>query len=404
MSSRPGSFRAALPQLSLLALVFFFVFGARIALSPLLPAIEQDLGLSHTRSTSLFLFLSAGYGLFTLLSGFVSHRIGHRWAMIAAASGGCLCLMAVALSPSLGLIRAGLALIGMTTGLYLPSAVPAATSLVRPQEAGRALAIHELAPNLAFVLIPLLAAALLPVLSWRWLLAVLGLAGLGVALLFALRGRSVAYRGELPHWANVALILSRPSFWIIAALFALGVGSSVGTFSILPTYLVSERGLDSTLVNTLLGLSRVSGLGAVFLAGWLADRFGSRIVLAAILVGAGLATATLGLAGGALLIAAVFVQPMLSASFFPVGYVAIARITPRRLYNVTVSLVMPVAFVLGAGAAPAALGLAGDLVSFSSGLILFGALLAAGSALVLLLRFPTQEAGTTGFVAARPPR
>jgi len=275
---------------------------------------------------------------------------------------------------------------------------------VRPQEAGRALAVHELAPNLAFVLIPLLAAALLPVLSWRWLLVMLGLAGLGVALLFALRGRSGGFRGELPHWGNVVMILSRPSFWVIAVLFALGVGSGLGTFSILPTYLVSERGLDPTLVNTLLGLSRISGLGAVFLAGWLADRFGSRIVLAAILVGAGLTTATLGLAGGALLIAAVFVQPMLSASFFPVGYVAIARITPRRLYNVTVSLVMPVAFVLGAGAAPAALGLAGDLVSFSSGLILFGALLAAGSSLVLLLRFPTQEAGTTGFVAARPPR
>jgi NNP family nitrate/nitrite transporter-like MFS transporter len=387
VSSKPGSFRAALPQLSLLALVFFFVFSARIALAPLLPAIEADLGLNHARSTSLFLFLSAGYGLFTLLSGFVSARIGHRGVMIAAASGGCLCLLAVALSPSLGLIRAGLALIGMTTGLYLPSAVPAATSLVRPQEAGRALAVHELAPNLAFVLVPLLAAALLPVLSWRWLLVVLGLGGLAVALLFALRGRSGGYRGEQPNWTNVALILARPSFWVIAALFALGVGASLGTFSILPTYLVSERGLDSTLVNSLLGLSRISALASVFLAGWLADRFGARIVLVAVLVGAGLATAALGLAGGALLVAAVFVQPMLSASFFPVGFVAIARITPKRLYNVTVSLVLPLAFVLGAGVVPAALGLAGDRGLFSGGLILFGGLLAAGSSLVLLLRF-----------------
>jgi NNP family nitrate/nitrite transporter-like MFS transporter len=335
--------------LSLLALVFFFVFSARIVLSPLLPAIEEDLGLSHARSTLLFLFLSAGYGLFTLLSGFVSARIGHRWAMVAAVSAGCLCLLAVALSPSLGLIRVGLAFIGMATGLYLPSAMPSATSLVRPREAGRALAIHELAPNLAFVLIPLLAAALLPALSWRWLLAVLGLAGLCVALLFALRGRSGGYRGELPHWANVALILSRPSFWVIV---------------------------------------RVSGLGAVFLAGWLADRFGARIVLAGVLVGAGLATAALGLAGGALLVAAVFVQPMLSASFFPVGFAAIARITTRRVYNVTVSLLLPLAYLLGAGVAPAALGLAGDRGSFAGGLILFGALLAAGSTLVLLLRFP----------------
>jgi NNP family nitrate/nitrite transporter-like MFS transporter len=162
----------------------------------------------------------------------------------------------------------------------------------------------------------------------------------------------------------------------------------VGIFSILPTYLVSERGLGSTVVNTLLGLSRVSGLGAVFLAGWLADRFGARIVLATVLVGAGLATAALGFAGDALLIAAVFVQPMLSACFFPVAFATIARITPRRVYNLTVSLMLPLAYVLGAGAAPAVLGVAGDRGSFSGGLIMFGALFAAGSLLVLLLRFP----------------
>jgi NNP family nitrate/nitrite transporter-like MFS transporter len=387
VSSEPGKFRAALPQLALLVLVFFFVFSARIVLSPLLPSIEADLHLSHTRSASLFLFLSVGYGLLTLLSGLVSARIGHRWAMIAAVAGGSLCLLAVARSPSLGLIQAGLALVGMATGLYLPSAVLAATALVRPGEEGRALAVHELAPNLGFVLIPLLAAALLPLLSWRGFLTVLGLAGLAATLLFALLGRSGRSRGEPPHPANVRLILSRPSFWVIAALFALGVGSGVGTYSILPTYLVAERGLEPILVNTLLGLTRVSGLGAVFLAGWLADRFGAKVVLAVVLVGAGLATTVIGLGRGALLIVAVFVQPMLTACFFPVGFATIARITPLQIYNVTVSLVLPLSYTLGAGVVPAALGVAGDRGSFAGGLVLFGALVAAGSLLVLLLRW-----------------
>jgi NNP family nitrate/nitrite transporter-like MFS transporter len=390
VSSEPRSFRAALPQLALLVLVFFFVFAARIVLSPLLPAIEADLGLSHARSASLFLFLAVGYGLLTLLSGLVSARIGHRWAMVAAVTGGSLCLLAVARSPSLGLIRAGLALIGMATGLYLPSAVPVATTLVRPGEEGRALAVHELAPNLAFVLIPLLAAALLPLLSWRGFLTVLGLAGLATAILFAFLGRSGRSRGEPPNPANVRLILSRPSFWVITALFALGVGSSVGTFSILPTYLVAERGLDSTLVNTLLGLSRVSGLGAVFLAGWLADRLGPRTVLAAVLTGAGLVTAVLGLGRGALLIAAIFTQPILTACFYPVGFATIARITPRRIYNVTVSMVLPLSYILGGGVVPAALGVAGDRGSFATGLVLFGAAVAASSLLVVLLHWETR--------------
>lgn len=391
MSSEPAKFRAAFPQLALLALVFFFVFTGRIVLSPLLPSIEADLRLSHTSSASLFFFLSAGYGLLTLLSGLVSARIGHRWAMLAAVTGGGLCLLAVARSPTLGLIRAGLALVGMATGLYLPSAVPAATALVRPGEEARALAVHELAPNLAFVLIPILAAFLLPLLSWRGFLSVLGLAALAAGLLFGLLGRSGRSRGEPPHLANVRLILTRPSFWVIAALFSLGVGSSVGTYSILPTYLVAERGLEPTLVNTLLGLTRISGLGAVFLAGWLADRFGARVVLAAVLVGAGLATILVGFGRGALLIVAIFVQPMLTACFFPVGFATIARITPRRIYNVTVSLVLPISYILGAGLVPTALGLAGDRGSFAGGLVSFGALLTVGSLLVLLLRWETRQ-------------
>jgi NNP family nitrate/nitrite transporter-like MFS transporter len=189
----------------------------------------------------------------------------------------------------------------------------------------------------------------------------------------------------------VRLILTRPSFWVIAALFSLGVGSSVGTYSILPTYLVAERGLEPTLVNTLLGLTRISGLGAVFLAGWLADRFGARVVLAAVLVGAGLATILVGFGRGALLIVAIFVQPMLTACFFPVGFATIARITPRRIYNVTVSLVLPISYILGAGLVPTALGLAGDRGSFAGGLVSFGALLTVGSLLVLLLRWETRQ-------------
>lgn len=381
-----------MPQLALLAVVFFFVFGARIVPSPLLPAIATDLHLTHARAASLFLFLSVGYGVSTLLSGFISARIGHRLSMFIGVAGGSLGLLAAAFSPSLGLLRASVAFIGMSTGLYLPSAVPAVTSLVPAGEQGRALAVHELAPNLAFVLIPLLAAALLPLLAWRGFLIVLAASGLAVGVVFLIRGRTGRSRGEPPSAANLRLILSRPAFWSIAALFALGVGSGVGVFSILPSFLVAERGLDPTLVNVLLGLSRASGLGAVFLAGWLADRFGAPIVLAAVLVVSGLTTAALGFTRGALLIAAVFAQPVLTACFFPVGFAAIARITSRRIYNVTLSLVLPIAYTLGGGVAPSLLGVLGDRGAFALGLILLGALIACGSPVALRLRLLPREA------------
>ena len=388
----PGSFRAAAPQLALLALVFFFVFTCRIVFSPLLPSIEADLGLSHARSTSFFLFITVGYSAASLLSGLVSARIGHRGTILASILAVGAALLLISRSPSLGAIRAGLVLLGATSGMYLPSAIPAATTLASGGGEGRALAVHELAPNLAFVLVPLAAAALLARLSWRTFLLALGVAALAAGAAFLAFGRSGAFRGEPPSLANVRLILSRPSYWVLALLFTLGVGSGVGVFAVMPTYLVTERGLGQAAVNTLIGLSRISGLAAIFAAGWLADRFGARAMLAAILLATGAATSALGFGRGALLTSAVFVQPVLTACFFPVGFAAIARITPRRIYNVTVSLLLPISYTLGGGVAPSLLGILGDRGSFALGLVLFGALIAAGSALVLLLRLEPREA------------
>ena len=384
MSTARDSFRAAAPQLALMALVFFFVFTARIAFSPLLPTIEADLGLSHSRSTSFFLFLSIGYGAASLLSGLVSARIGHRGTILLSALTTGAALLAISRAPSLGLIHAGLVLVGATSGLYLPSAIPAATALASSWE-GRALAVHELAPNLAFILIPL-AAALLARLPWRSFLLALGLASLAAGVLYLLFGSSGRFRGEAPGLANLGLILSRRSYWVFAALFTLGVGSGAGVFAVLPTYLVAERGLPPAAVNSLVGLSRIACLAAVFAVGWLADRLGARVVLAATLLAAGLATAALGFGRGGLLTAAVFVQPVLSACFFPVGFSAVARITPRRIYNVTVSLLLPVAYALGGGVVPSLLGVLGDRGAFGLGLTLLGALIAAGSALVPLVK------------------
>jgi NNP family nitrate/nitrite transporter-like MFS transporter len=190
----------------------------------------------------------------------------------------------------------------------------------------------------------------------------------------------------------VGLILSRRSYWTFAALFTLGVGSGAGVFAVLPTYLVAERGLEPAAVNSLVGLSRISCLAAVFAAGWLADRFGARAVLAATMLTTGASTSALGLGRGGLLIAAIFVQPALSACFFPVAFAAVARITPRRLYNVTVSLLLPLSYALGGGVVPSLLGVLGDRGAFARGLVLLGALIAAGAALVPLASLAQDRA------------
>ena len=130
-----------------LAGVFFLNFVSRIILSPLVPAVEADLGLGHGAAGSLFLLITAGYFVSLVGSGFISSRITHCSTIILSLVAlGCVMIL-ISLAGSAGTVGLGMFLIGLATGLYLPSGIAAITDLVHPSRWGRALAIHELAPN-----------------------------------------------------------------------------------------------------------------------------------------------------------------------------------------------------------------------------------------------------------------
>jgi NNP family nitrate/nitrite transporter-like MFS transporter len=161
-------------------------------------------------------------------------------------------------------------------------------------------------------------------------------------------------------------------------------------YSIVPTYLVFERGLDQTLVNTIVGASRISGLIALLFAGYLVDRFGAKKMISAILLSAGIATAAMWGRTPAILFVAVFSQPLLIVSFFPAILTAAARIAPRNLQNLTMSFILPIGYGFGAGVLPVLLGWLGDNASFALGFLIYGLILIAGSALPLLLKLKHQ--------------
>jgi len=377
--------RANLSTILLLVAVLFFVFSARVIYSPLLPSIERDLHLSHTQATSFFLIMTLGYGIMNIFSGFIASKLGHRVTIMLAVFLAAAATAFVAASSSLLWLRLGLLLLGLGAGLYPPSGIPTLTSLVELKDEGKVLSIHELGPNLGFILAPLIVALILPVSSWRLVLLLICLLGLLIGILFMFLARGGGFRGMAPVLSNASQILSRPSFWIAAALMALGAGASIGLYSIIPTYLVFERGLDQGLVNTLVGFSRISGVITLLFAGYLVDRFGAKVVISVILLSAGVATAAMWARPQAVLLAAVFVQPVLITSFFPAFITAASSIAPRRLQNLTISFILPIGYSFGGGILPLLFGVLGDNASFAVGFLIYGLILIAASALPFLL-------------------
>lgn len=361
--------------------IFFLNFLARIIFSPLLPTVEADLRITHSEAGAFFFFISAGYFTTLLFSGFFSSRLLHRGTIILSSLALGLALFLASVTHEIWGFRTALILLGLATGLYLPSGIATITGITDPKHWGKVLAVHEGAPNLGFVAAPLLCEALLLWVSWRAILAVLGLCAIAAGLAYASGDYGGRLPGKAPSLASWRPILKDRSFWIMMLLFSLGIGGSFGVFTMLPLFLINVHGLERSWANTLISLSRISGIGAAFLAGWAVDRAGPKRTLQSVLFFTGLATLGLGVTSGWMLMAAVFLQPLLAVSFFPAGFAALSRLSSESERNVAVSLTIPAAYTIGAGIIPFFIGAMADAGAFSAGIAGVGGLFLSGALL-----------------------
>ena len=381
-----ASFVAQLGPLLFLTSIFFLSFIGRIIFSPLMPAIENDLGMNHADAGGLFLMMSLGYFVSLIGSGFISCRIGHKKTIVISAVGVGVILWVVSLCTTLLGIRIGMVLIGLAAGLYLPSGIASVTSIADPRHWGRAIAIHELAPNLSFVVAPLLSEVLMEWFSWRGALLFLGICSLLAGLAFGRFGKGAEGYGQAPSLSSFGALFRKRSFWIMMLLFSFGITATMGIYTMLPLYLVAEQGIERNWANTVVALSRISGLFMTFLAGWVSDRVGPEKAMGTILLIAGIMTILLGMVSSSWVILIVFLQPVVAVCFFPPGFAALSSIGPPSTRSVAVSLTVPAAFVIGGGAIPAGIGLMGDAGSLGLGIALAGALVATGFLFALFLK------------------
>jgi len=392
--AQPGaaSFRAQVSPVFFLAGLFFLNFASRIILSPLLPTIEKELAISHSQAGFFFFLSSGGYLVGLLASGVLTSRSSHRLAISASLAGVGIALLTIAAATHLWLIECGLMALGFAAGFYLPSAIATITSLVDKRHWGKAIAIHELAPNLAFFATPFLAEIFLHWSSWRMGLGLLGVLSLVGSLSFGRLGRGGDFPGESPGSNAFAVLARTPAFWLMMVLFGVGVSSTIGVYAMLPLYLVSQRNFDQSTANTLVAFSRSHGPMLGLLGGWASDKLGAKGTIIISLIFTGITTLLLGTLSGPALGAAVLVQPLVAVWFFPAAFAAIAMITPPSARNLAVAFSVPVGYIIGGGAIPTFIGIMGDAGSFATGFVVTGLLIAAGGLLSIRLRVPAPDA------------
>ena len=381
-----GAFRAQLAPILLIASIFLLNFTSRIIVSPLLPTIEENLGFSHGDAGSLFLYLSFGYFISLLGSGYISSRITHKKTITASAIAVGTAISLISVSKSLFAMRFCVFLLGISAGTYLPSGITTITSLVNPRQWGKAVAIHELAPNLSFLLTPLLVEMLLYWFVWSNIFFLVGIGSIIMGFAFSHFGKGGNFLGKAPNFSSIRPILNVPAFWILIFLFGLAIASTLGIYNMLPLYLVAEHEVSREWANSLISISRISTLGMALLAGWATDRFGPKPIMIGVFLITGILTLLLGIVTTHWIGIVVFFQPMLAVCFYPAGFAALSLISTNENRNVAISLTIPIAFVIGGGAVPALIGIMADKGYFAWGISLSGALIMAGFFLSLFLK------------------
>ena len=384
-------FRAVVGTVIVVTLLFFFTFVSRYIFSPLMPTIGKDIPITSGQVGGLFLIGAVGVLIGSSLAGLISARLNHRGAMLLSVFGMAAVLVGAYFAGSVWALRVVFVALGILAGFQLPSSVATITAIVKPDDWGRALSVQQMGPPLSLVVGPLLAAGLLTVFTWNTTL--LWVAGLGVVLgliFLAAFGGIGAFPGEPPHPAMVKPVFSTRSFWVMVFLFALGMGAQVGVYTMLPLYLTQERGMTTAEANTILGLANIAPLGMVFVSGWVVTRIGLRPTMTLFLGLTGLMMILVGILSGPAMIVSIFLMAALAVGFFAPGFASLSRIVQPNLRSLAAGFGPPIAFLLGGGLLPAALGYFGQAASFSLGIAIVGVTILIGSSATLLLRLLTD--------------
>ncbi|OPY76554.1 MAG: putative transporter [Syntrophorhabdus sp. PtaU1.Bin050] len=363
--------------------LWFMNFNVRTIFSPIMPLLEDEFSVNHARAGGVFIFQSVGYGLSLFFSGFFCGRIGYRRSIIMSLITSSVLCFSISFIREFPLLYLLSLIFGMSTGVYLPSAIPLITEYFSEKTWGKSIAIHDSAASISIFSAPFIALSFLQFVQWRGILAVFG----GIFALAALALYFVSDELKMPGARKVVIgdLIRTRALWIMAILWIFAAGANLGVYFIVPLYLTKELSLPIEYANAVFGISRLGGVAVAISVGFLVDRFSLRKIMCLILLATGILTIFVAEGSVRFIGLFLFLQASFVTGFFPVGLVCISRMFGRETRGMATGLILTVGVTFGWGIIPYLLGLSGDSLSFRFGILFLGLTVIASSGLTFLL-------------------
>ena len=272
----------------LLGLSIFLVIAATNILTPLLPAIRDDFGVSITTAGVIV----GAYGLARLAvdlpAGFLADRFGHRSLAVLA-------LVVLVGASLLGLFATSVELLiaarigsGLAVGILATVILSALSATASSTNRGKVMSLFHVANNVGIALYPLVGGVVGTLIDWRATFAVtVALAVIaGVILIpLLLRLDLPAGAGDAKKGSDERVLHGRARRIAVAATNYGVIANMIHRHgfrnTVLPLYAAIVLGLGELSIATAIALMSITGLLVATPGGMLGDRIGRRRVISA---------------------------------------------------------------------------------------------------------------------------
>lgn len=306
--------------LLLCMLAFFVTYFARLAISPVVPFVTEDFGISNTLIGVALTGMWLAYGLAQFPSGILADRYGEKLIILIAIGGTSVMSLLLALAPIYSVFVLASVLLGAVAGLHYTVATALLARIF--DDIGGAIGVHQIGGPLAGLTAPVVAAWVGVRYGWRPAVALTALVGLPIFVLFVWRIRPTEPRTpDRPMRESLQLtelvgLLSRPTIAFPLLVAIAGTYVAQGLLSFFPAFLVSFHGYTPTAAGVAFSAFFVIRALSQLLLGRASDVYGRDVAIAGSMLAGVVGLPLLVLQPGLLGMAVAITLVSVSSSFF----------------------------------------------------------------------------------------